>query len=413
MMSEQTTTNPMVTESQPCLVLGVTGSIAAFKAATLTSALAKAGVEVHVIMTASAVKLIQPQTFFTLSRNPVVTDLWSVPEWEPEHIALAERSALLAIAPTTANFLAKLAHGIADDALSSYAVSHTGPVLVAPAMNPRMWRQPVVQDNCRILRERGVIFIGPDTGPVACGGEGTGRLADPAVILQAILARLAVRTLPREPRRRIVVTAGPTREALDPVRYLTNRSSGKMGYALAAAAAAAGHEVVLISGPVALPTPALCRLISVETAAEMSAAVKHEFVSADLLLMAAAVADYRPVAQLPQKLKKRSEKLSLELEPTEDILAAVAAVKKPGQKILGFAAETENVEVAARDKLARKNLDWIAANDVSRRDIGFDADQNEVTVYAADGTARHFPKLSKVDLAARLLDVVLTAKGHG
>lgn len=397
---------------KPCIVLGVTGSIAAYKAADLVSRLTKAGVEVHVIMTASATKLVQPQTFFTLSRNPVVTDLWSVPEWEPEHIALAERARLLVIAPATANLLAKMAHGIADDALSSYIVSHTGPVLVAPAMNPRMWAQPVVQENVRLLQARGVAFVGPGEGPVACGTGGVGRLAEPAVIAEAVLARLGGAASAAVParagaRRRVLVTAGPTREAVDPVRYLTNRSSGKMGYALAAAAVAAGHDVTLVSGPVALPPPAGCRVVRVETAAEMAAAVRREFPAADLLIMCAAVADYRPAAPAAQKLKKGAAPLRLMLEPTEDILLSLAAQKRPGQRVAGFAAETEQLARGARDKLRRKRLDWIVANDVSRRDIGFDSDHNEVTVYAAAGGRVRLPRLPKAQLAVRLLELFL------
>lgn len=401
-------------QSKPCVVLGVTGSIAAYKAAEVASALGKAGVDVHVIMTASAARLVQPQTFFTLSRNPVTTDLWEAPEWEPEHIALAERAALLVIAPCTANVLAKMAHGIADDALTSFIVSHTGPVLVAPAMNPRMWRQPVVQENCRILRERGVLFVGPDAGEVACGDVGVGRLAAPAAILDAIWTRLAAAGLRRSGKpaatpKKIVVTAGPTREPVDPVRYLTNRSSGRMGYALAAVAAAAGHDVTLISGPVALTPPAGCRVVPVETAAEMAAAVKRAFAGADLLVMSAAVADYRPAHAAAQKLKKQKTAVALELEPTEDILAAVAKLKKRGQKVAGFAAETERVEEFARNKLAAKKLDWIVANDVSRKDIGFDSRDNEVTVFAAAAAARpvRLPKMPKTQLAARLLELFL------
>jgi len=397
--------------TSPCIVLGVTGSIAAYKAAEVVSTLTQAGVDVHVIMTAAATKLVQPQTFFTLSRNPVITSLWDQPEWEPEHIALAEQARLLVVAPATANFLAKLAHGIADDALSSYAVSHTGPVLVAPAMNPRMWGQRAVQENCRILRERGVLFVDPEEGPVACGGEGIGRLASPAAIVRAIQAQLTA----AEPKgsgaaaraRKILVTAGPTRETVDPVRFISNRSSGKMGYALAEAAAAAGHEVTLISGPVSLPAPARCRLVRVESAADMAAAVKREFSRTELLIMCAAVADYRPAKVAPRKIKKRAAPLTLELVPTEDILSSLAARKKAGQKVAGFAAETENLEAAAKDKLRRKRLDWIVANDVSRKDIGFDSDRNQVTVYAARGRARRFPAMPKMELAARLLEIFL------
>lgn len=392
----------------PCVVVGVTGSIAAYKAAEVVSALTKRGVEVHVIMTASATRLVQPQTFLTLSRQPVMSDLWSNPEWQPEHIALAERAQLLVIAPATANILGKMAHGIADDALSTYALSHTGPVLVAPAMNPRMWRHPATQASCRLLRERGVRIIEPERGRVACGEDGIGRLAAPETIVTAVFEQLAALELKARTvtPRRIVVTAGPTREAIDPVRYLSNRSSGKMGYALAAVAAAAGHEVVLISGPTALPRPGGCRVVEVESAADMAAAVKAEFAAADLLIMCAAVADYRPARAAAQKLKKTAATLAVELERTEDILASVAAVKRRDQVVVGFAAETTDVANYARAKLKRKKLDWIVANDVSRRDIGFESDSNEVTVYGAGGQAVAIPKMSKAALAARLLELV-------
>ena len=407
--------NTQADGAKPCVVLGITGSIAAYKAAEITSSLTKAGVDVTVIMTGSATKLVQPQTFFTLSRNPVVTSLWEAPEWEPEHIALAERAALLVIAPATANMLAKMAHGIADDALSSYMVSHTGPVLVAPAMNPRMWRQPAVQANVEILKERGVQFLGPDSGIVACGDVGPGRFIAPAVVVNAVLARIEAQRLAaalaadgiRFKKKKIVVSAGPTREALDPVRCLTNRSSGKMGYAIAAVAAQAGHEVVLVSGPVCLPPPAGCRMLNVASAAEMAAAVKAEFATADLLVMSAAPADYRPVKMAANKIKKSAAELTLKLEPTEDILGAVAKLKKPGQKVAGFAAETERVAEFAKAKLTKKKLDWIIANDVSRTDIGFDSDQNEVEVHTATGATISLPKMDKLKLAGRLLELLL------
>ncbi len=410
-MSKKTATDG----AKPCVVLGISGSIAAYKAAEIASALTKAGVDLRVIMTASATKLVQPQTFFTLSRNPVVTSLWETPEWEPEHVAMAERAALLVIAPATANILAKMAHGIADDALSSYVVSHDGPVMVAPAMNPRMWKQAAVQANVEILKARGVQFLGPDCGIVACGDVGVGRFVAPAVVVNAVRAQLEARKLAaalaadgvRFKKRRIVVSAGPTREALDPVRCLTNRSSGKMGYALASVAAQAGHEVVLVSGPTALPRPAGCRIVEVESAEEMAAAVKAEFAKADLLIMSAAPADYRPAHAAASKIKKTGAALTLKLEPTEDILGAIAKSKKAGQKVAGFAAETERVAEFARAKLQKKKLDWIVANDVSRADIGFDSEQNEVEVHTAAGATIGMPKMDKLALAARLLALFL------
>jgi phosphopantothenoylcysteine decarboxylase/phosphopantothenate--cysteine ligase len=308
-----------------------------------------------------------------------------------------------------------MAHGIADDALSSYVVSHDGPVMVAPAMNPRMWKQAAVQANVEILKARGVQVLGPDSGIVACGDVGTGRFIAPAVVVNAVLAQIEAKRLAaalaadgiRVRRKKIVVSAGPTREALDPVRCLTNRSSGKMGYALAAVAAQAGHEVVLVSGPVCLPAPVGCRVVNVESAAEMAAAVKAEFAGADLLVMSAAPADYRPAKAAANKIKKTTAELSLKLEPTEDILGAVAKLKKPGQKVAGFAAETERVAEFAKAKLEKKKLDWIVANDVSRADIGFDSDQNEVEVHTAAGATLGLPKMDKLKLAGRLLELFL------
>jgi len=392
------------------VVLGVTGSIAAYKAAELTSRLVQAGHDVHVIMTRSATELVQPRTFLTLSRNPVITDLWTLSAWQPGHIALAERAHLLVVAPATANIIGKLAHGIADDALSTYALSHAGPTLVAPAMNPRMWAQPAVQENCETLRQRGAIIVAPETGRVACGTAGAGRLAGTERILQAIQVHLAASALRLDGvrRPRLLVTAGPTREALDPVRFLSNRSSGKMGYAVAAVAAAAGLETTLISGPCALPTPPLCRRVDVTSAADMLAAVTAAFPSCDVLVMCAAVADFQPAAAAPQKIKKHAAAggLSIDLVPTRDILASVKDLRQPGQRIMGFAAETEDAVAQAGLKLRAKGLDWIVANDVSRTDTGFDSDLNEATVISAAGV-QPFPAMPKIELAARLLELIL------
>ncbi len=391
------------------VVLGVTGSIAAYKAADLTSKLVQIGVEVHVVMTASAAKLVQPQTFLTLSRHPVLTDLWAVPEWRPEHIALAESAQLLLVAPATANFLGKFAHGIADDALTTVALSHEGPVIVAPAMNPRMWRHAAVQESVRLLRLRGVKIIGPAAGRVACSGDGeAGRMVAVEQLLAAVLVELAsLGTTAEEeksvPHLKVVVTAGPTREDIDPVRFISNRSSGRMGYALAAVSAAAGHETLLITGPTQLPRPVGCRCEEVTSAAEMSAAVKRAFPEADILFMCAAVSDYRPRQVAVRKIKKEDGPAILELERTEDILATVSGLKSAHQKIVGFAAETDDLEVNARKKLLGKKLDWLAANDVSRADIGFGAEENEVILYSADGRAEHLPRMSKLALAAEIL----------
>lgn len=392
------------------VVLGVSSSIAAYKAADLTSRLVQSGIDVHVIMTENATCLVQPRTFLTLSRNPVTTSLWDVPDWRPEHIALAERAGLLAIAPATANILGKLAHGIADDALSTFALACEQPMLVAPAMNPRMWRSPAVQANCRLLRERGVLFADPEPGHVACSGDGeAGRLASPERLHRMILAQLAGLTLRRAASSgfKVLVTAGPTREHLDPVRFLSNRSSGKMGYAVAAVAAAAGHDTTLITGPTALPPPAGCRIVQVGSAAEMNAAVDAEFRHTNLLVMCAAVCDFRPATCSGQKLKKASGIPRIELERTDDILATVADIRKPGQIVVGFAAETENLEANARGKLRDKKLDMIVANDVSGTETGFDTDVNQAALFTPDGACQRLPRMSKLDLAVRLLQEIL------
>jgi phosphopantothenoylcysteine decarboxylase/phosphopantothenate--cysteine ligase len=370
--------------------------------------MAQAGLEVHVLMTASAMRLVQPQTFLTLSRNPVISDLWRVPTWEPDHVALAERAGILVVAPATANFLGKYAHGIADDALTTYALAHSGPAIVAPAMNPRMWTHPAVQTNVQVLKERGVRFIGPEEGHVACGVSGLGRLAAVERIFRATQILLALGPLAGlcGAGRRLLVTAGPTQEPVDPVRFLGNRSSGKMGYALAEVGADAGFETTLISGPTALARPEGCRVVSVTSAAEMAAAVKREFPACDVLAMCAAVADYRPATTAKRKIRKSGTSRVLELVATEDILSALKPLKRSGQRIMGFAAETHDLAASARRKLRDKGLDWIAANDVSRADIGFGTDCNAVTVFSKRGQLE-FPVMPKTELAARLLGLVL------
>ena len=403
-----------MTPTQSCnpenavVVLGVTGSIAAYKAADLTSKLVQKGHDVHVIMTGGATELVQPRTFLTLSRNPVTTDLWDVPAWQPEHVALAERADLLVVAPATANFLGKYAAGVADDALTTYALTHTGSVAVAPAMNPRMWQHPAVRANVRTLEERGVRLIPPAEGRVACGEGGAGRMADVEVLLRTIAGMLSrpAREASGQPRR-ILVTAGPTCEDIDPVRFLSNRSSGRMGYALARAAAEAGCEVTLVTGPTCLAPPAACRVRSVRTAADMAAAVLEEFPHADALLMAAAVADFRPAGVSESKIHKTNAPPVLNLSKTADILAEVASIRRRGQRVLGFAAETDDILASAREKLRRKELDWIAANKVGEDGIGFGADENEVTVIGADGQEQRLSKQAKSEIARTLVALVL------
>ncbi|MDT8389204.1 MAG: bifunctional phosphopantothenoylcysteine decarboxylase/phosphopantothenate--cysteine ligase CoaBC [Lentisphaeria bacterium] len=391
------------------VALGVTGSIAAYKAADLTSRLVKAGLDTHVIMTESATRLVCPQTFLTLSRNRVTTSLWDVPDWRPEHIALADQADVLLIAPATANIIAKLAYGVADDALSTFALSFAGTVMIAPAMNPRMWRHPAVQRNCDVLRDRGARILTPSPGRVACGDEtGPGRLAPVEAVFNAVQARLAVEAAGAvaDSPKRVLVTAGPTREFLDPARYLTNRSSGKMGYALAEAAVAAGHDVILVSGPVDLEPPIGARVIHVTTAAEMTAAVRAEFAAADTLFMSGAVADYRPAAVATEKLKKRPGPLRLDMERTVDILISLEDQTRE-HTVVGFAAETDHVEEYAKEKLTRKHLDWIVANDISRSDIGFGTDENEVTLHGRNGQTVELPRAPKIEIAAQLLAATL------
>lgn len=393
-------------DKKGCVALGVTGSIAAYKAADLTSKLVQTGVDVRVLMTDAAAKFVHPGTFAALSWRPVVTGLWGTAGRAPDLPALAAETDLYVVAPATANTLAKLAHGIADNAVTTFALLHDGPLLVAPAMNPRMWGNEATRRNCQRLRDRGVLFLDPEPGRCACGELGSGRLASVPQMLDCIHVQLAARRAPAAGRRlKLLVTAGPTREPLDPVRFLSNRSSGKMGYAVAGVAAAAGHEVTLVSGPTALPTPLLCRRIDVTTAAEMADAVRAELPACDALVMSAAVADFRPAAAADNKIKKGGAGLTVELERTEDILATVAGLKRPGQKVMGFAAETQNLAREARAKLERKRLDWIVANDVSRSDIAFGSDENEVTVLWPGGEER-LPRMSKTELAARLVALI-------
>jgi phosphopantothenoylcysteine decarboxylase/phosphopantothenate--cysteine ligase len=386
------------------VVLGVTGSIAAYKAADLTRALRKEGAAVHAILTDGGSRFITPLTLQALTQNPVHTELFNlISEERIGHISLAERADLLLIAPATANILGKAAGGIADDMLSTVFMATKAPVLFAPAMNSGMYSSAAVQANLELLASRGYLFVGPGEGLLACGTSGPGRMSDPPEILEA--ARMALS--PKElAGRKVVVTAGPTREPMDPVRYLSNRSSGKMGYALAAAARRFGADVVLVSGPVALPDPPFLRTVRVETAEEMAAAVEGEWEDADCLVMCAAVADFRPAAAAERKIKKEGFAGRLDLVPAVDILASLGSRK--GKRVLvGFAAETDGLEGNAVGKLARKGLDAVAANDVSRGDIGFGADENELTVFFAGGERLRIPKRAKEEAAEDLFRALL------
>ncbi|MFZ0339466.1 MAG: bifunctional phosphopantothenoylcysteine decarboxylase/phosphopantothenate--cysteine ligase CoaBC [Terracidiphilus sp.] len=395
------------------VTVGVSGGIAAYKAAELVRALQRQSVEVHVVMTASAQKFIQPLTFAALTGYKVITSLWE--DWGADdaaeqngidHIAEAQWADALVVAPATANILTKFAHGLADDFLSTMYLATTSPVLVAPAMNVNMWNHPATQANLEILRQRGVGIVDPGTGDLACGMVGTGRMAEPEAIAEAVLKTLGRR---HDLRGEVVlVTAGGTREALDPVRFIGNRSSGKMGYALAEAARSRGAKVILISGPSALHAPPHCELVRITTADEMRNAVLERMIEATLVIKAAAVADYRPVAISAQKLK-RTGPMTVELAPTEDILAEVVRRRRPGQLIVGFAAETENRTENGRAKLLAKGADAIVANDVNGEGVGIDADTNAAT-FLTRTTSLELPQMPKRQLADRILDEILTLR---
>lgn len=386
------------------VVLGVTGGIAAYKAAELVRRIVQEQGRVHVVMTAGAREFITPLTLQTLSGNPVVCDLFSLyREAEIGHIALAERADVLAVVPATANCIGKVAAGIADDMLSTVIMATRAPVAFAPAMNVQMWHNPVVQANVARLQGLGYRFIGPGTGALACGDQGDGRLIDTDIILES----LAGLCTPQDFRGcRALVTAGPTREPVDPVRFLSNRSSGKMGYALARVLARRGAAVTLVSGPVALACPPGVDLLPVTTAAEMAGAVACHAPGADLIVMAAAVADYRPVAAASHKLKKTDGPAGISLERTEDILAGLGRHRQGRCVLVGFAAETEHLREHARKKLTEKNLDLIVANDVSGTETGFASDLNRVTLLGRDGSLEELPVMSKADLAGTLCDRV-------
>ena len=400
------------------VTVGVSGGIAAYKAAELVRALQRQALEVHVVMTAAAVNFIQPLTFASLTGHKVITSLWddtgagdgsyeaSTEQNGIEHIGEAQWADALVVAPATANILAKFAHGIADDFLTTLYLATPAPVLVAPAMNVNMWEHPATQANLEILRQRGVRVIEPGTGDLACGMVGAGRMAEPEAIAGAVLGAFGRRhDLAGEI---VLVTAGGTREALDPVRFLGNRSSGKMGYALAEAAHSRGAKVILISGPSALHPPPHCELIKITTADQMRQAVLERMTEATLVVKAAAVADYRPVNVSEQKLK-RTGPITLELAPTEDILAEVVRRRRPGQLIVGFAAETENRMENGRAKLLRKGADAIVVNDVAGEGVGIDADNNAATFLTLT-TSIELPEMPKRKLADRILDEILTLR---
>jgi len=389
------------------IVLGVTGSIAAYKAVLLLRELTAAAARVTVCLSGNARHFVGPLTFRTLSGRPVLEDLFD-PQSDAavEHVSIAERADAVVVAPATANVLAKAAHGIADDALTTLLLAARSPVLFAPAMDGGMWDHPAVVENVATLRRRGVTVLEPDAGPLASGLSGKGRLPEIGVIVDALRQLLTPnRDLAGD---RIVVTAGPTREPIDPVRYISNRSSGKMGYRLAAAARRRGAEVVLVSGPTSIAPPAGVTFVPVETAEEMREAVLHHAGRASMVIKAAAVADYRTKAPSHQKIKGKHD-LTLELTPNPDILKEVAA-KARQAFIIGFAAETHDVAANARAKLEAKGVDLLVVNDVSQQGIGFDAEDNEVVLLDRWGGSHALPRMPKADVAEAILSHALTLR---
>jgi phosphopantothenoylcysteine decarboxylase/phosphopantothenate--cysteine ligase len=385
------------------IVLGVTGGIAAYKAIELLRLLTKSGADVHVIMTRAAQEFIAPLTFQTLSANPVHTEHFNlIAEREIGHIALADRADLCIIAPATANIIGKIASGIADDMLTTTIMATKAPVLIAPAMNVNMYTNPIYKDNEDKLRRYGYLFVPPIKGALACGWEGDGKLATPESIFETAVATLSPHDFTG---KTIMITAGPTREELDPVRYITNHSSGKMGYALARAAQQRGARVILVSGPVNLTPPFGVELISVVSAGEMHQAVMERVGECTVIIKAAAVADYRPAERSGAKIKKTCAELSLQLVKTPDILAELGRLEK-GPFLVGFAAETGNLSEFATRKLQEKNVDLIVANDVSQTDAGFNVDTNRVRLFFRDGRDVEFALMSKDDLAYMILDQV-------
>jgi phosphopantothenoylcysteine decarboxylase/phosphopantothenate--cysteine ligase len=384
------------------VIVGVTGGIAAYKTCTLVSRLKELGADVCVVMTKEAMQLVGPLTFRTLSGNPVVTDLFAeeLSHIPVPHISLADKADLLLIAPGTANLIGKLAHGIADDALTTIALAARAQKLIAPAMNCNMWRNPIVGENVEKLKTLNWEFIGPEEGKLACGISDIGRMTEPEEIIKKVVGLLG--GLQDLAGKRILVTAGGTREAIDPVRYLSNRSSGKMGYALAAAAQRRGAAVTLIAGPTQLKDPAGVKLVRVESAGEMHDAVMAHKEKQYAIIMAAAVADYRPTIAYWQKMKKQDESMNLALSKTTDILAALGQIKN-GSRLIGFAAETNDHVANAQGKLTSKNLDMIVVNDTE----AFEAEASEIKIIDRSGKVEALPPLPKSELAHRILDRII------
>ncbi|BAU27534.1 phosphopantothenoylcysteine decarboxylase/phosphopantothenate--cysteine ligase [Aneurinibacillus soli] len=392
------------------IVIGVTGGIAIYKIADLCSKLTQKGANVWVLMTESATRFVQPITFQSLVHNPVLTDTFQEPNPHViSHIHVADMADLFLVAPATANTIGKMANGIADDIVTTAYLATKAPVWIAPAMNVNMYNHPAVQSNLTRLGEYGHRFVEPEEGYLACGWTGKGRLAEPFDILSEIEAYFAAETRCDLAGQKLLVTAGATRESVDPVRFFTNHSSGKMGYAIAEAAVKRGADVVLVSGRTNLNPPAGVEFVQIDSAEEMYQAVIARYDEMDIVVKSAAVADYRPKVVHTNKMKKKSGDLVMELERTRDILAELGA-RKMHQFLVGFAAETENVEENARGKMERKRADMIVANNVAEAGAGFGVDTNIVTIYTRDGEAQQLPQMSKADIADRILDAVVAAR---
>ena len=394
------------------IILGVTGGIAAYKCVDLASRLRKAGAKVHVILTKGGQNFVTETAMREISGNPVVTSMWGeITHYNVEHIALAQLADLVLVAPATANFIAKAAAGMADDMLTTTVLATKAPVLFAPAMNSNMYTNELTQRNIAALEQHGWQEIKPASGHLACGVEGIGRMPEPAELVQCVADYFTAHSQVNLSGLKVLVTAAGTREPIDPVRYIGNRSSGKMGYAIAEAAAKCGADVTLISGPSALQPPAGVKLHRVEAAREMRQLVLEAFPDCDIVIKAAAVADYRVKDVSDQKIKKNDEELTLVLEKNPDILKELGSLKQPGQTLVGFAAETQNLLQYAQSKLEKKNLDMIVANDVSKPQAGFNVDTNLIKLLKRDGSVEELPLMSKKALAYEILQRVANIRG--
>jgi phosphopantothenoylcysteine decarboxylase/phosphopantothenate--cysteine ligase len=385
------------------ILLGVTGGIAAYKMLSAASSLTKLGYNVYTVMTESAAEFVSPLAFHSITHLPVETDLFKTTSSEVKHIELADKTDLFLIAPATANFIAKAAAGIADDLLTTVILAVQAPILIAPSMNVHMFENSVVQRNLKTLEDLGYKIITPEAGYLACGYTGKGRLPEAETLVQSAIKELSKKDLSG---KKVLVTAGPTREAIDPVRFISNYSSGKMGYALAKAASYRGAEVVLVSGPTNLKTPLGVEKYHVETAEDMKNEVFKHFESSDIIIMAAAVADYRPKKINKEKIKKTNDDLQLDMERTTDILAELGKRKTDDKLLIGFAAESSRILKNAEDKLKRKNADYIIANDISADDSGFAGDKNQITILSRDNQKK-FPLKEKEELADEIFDYLL------